>query len=46
MLVLINDKNIMGDHTNSLFGNVITIALSVALAGLAITSAVVVLLGR
>ncbi len=46
MLVLVNDKSIMGDHTNSLFGNVVTIALSVALAGLAITSAVVVLLGK
>ena len=46
MLVLINDKRIMGDHTNSLFGNVVTIALSVALTGLSIGSVVVMMAGK
>ena len=46
MLVLINDKRIMGRHTNSLFYNIVCIALSVAVALLAIGSAVLVVLGR
>jgi NRAMP (natural resistance-associated macrophage protein)-like metal ion transporter len=46
MLILINDRSIMGDHTNSLFGNVIAIALSVALTGLSIGSVVMMLAGR
>ena len=46
MLILINDKGIMGDHTNSLFGNIVTVALSVALTLLSIGSVVVMVLGR
>ena len=46
MLVLINDKRIMGRHTNSPFYNVACIVLSVAVALLAIGSAVLVVLGR
>lgn len=46
MLILINDKRIMGEHTNSRFYNAICIALSVALAGLAAGSAVLLISGR
>lgn len=46
MLILINDKKIMGEHTNSLFYNIVCIALSVVVATLAIGSAVLVLLGK
>ncbi len=46
MLILVNDRKIMGDHTNSLVYNVICIALGVALAGLALASGVLGLLGR
>jgi Mn2+/Fe2+ NRAMP family transporter len=46
MLVLINDKRIMGRHTNSLFYNIVCIALSVTVAILALGSAVLLILGR
>jgi len=46
MLILINDKRIMGRHTNSLFYNIVCIALSVTVAVLALGSAVLLILGR
>ncbi len=46
MLVLINDRRIMGEHVNSLLQNVVSVVLSVAIAGLAIGSAVLMLAGR
>jgi Mn2+/Fe2+ NRAMP family transporter len=46
MLILINDKAIMGRHTNSPVFNLIAIVLSVAVAGMALTSGVMGLLKR
>jgi Mn2+/Fe2+ NRAMP family transporter len=46
MLVLVNDKSIMGEHTNSWLHNAVCIALSVIVAGLAVGSAVMIVLGR
>ncbi len=46
MLVLVNDKRIMGEHVNTPLQNIISVALSVAIAGLAIGSAVLILAGR
>jgi Mn2+/Fe2+ NRAMP family transporter len=46
MLILINDKRIMGRHTNSRLMNAITILLGVAVAGMALGSGVMGVLGR
>jgi Mn2+/Fe2+ NRAMP family transporter len=46
MLILINDERIMGRHTNSPIFNLIAIALSVAMAGMALTSGMMVILKR
>jgi Mn2+/Fe2+ NRAMP family transporter len=46
MLILINDKGIMGEHVNSLWYNAISIILSVVLALLAAGSAALFLLRR
>ncbi len=40
MLILINDKNIMGEWTNKLFGNIIAVGLTVLLIVLSIVSLV------
>jgi Mn2+/Fe2+ NRAMP family transporter len=45
MLILINDKRIMGEHTNSWFYNVVCVALCVALGLLALASAVLLIAG-
>ncbi len=46
MLILINDRRIMGERTNSLAYNIACILLCAALAVLAIGSAVLVLIGK
>jgi NRAMP (natural resistance-associated macrophage protein)-like metal ion transporter len=46
MLILVNDRQIMGTYTNSRIQNVITIALSIAIAGVTAGSAVFALAGR
>jgi NRAMP (natural resistance-associated macrophage protein)-like metal ion transporter len=45
MLVIINDKKIMGEHTNSRTGNVLSIAFTVAVSALSLILAVVSLTG-
>ena len=46
MLILVNDRRIMGTHTNSRLMNVIAIALSVVMAGMGVASGVMGLAGR
>jgi len=46
MLILINDKRIMGRHTNSPVFNLIAVTLSVAVAGMALGSGVMGLIHR
>jgi Mn2+/Fe2+ NRAMP family transporter len=46
MLILINDKRIMGRHTNSRLMNAVAILLGVAVAGMALGSGVMGVLGR
>ena len=46
MLILVNDRRIMGKHVNTPLQNVVSVALSVAIAGLAIGSAVLIFAGR
>ncbi len=40
LLIMANDKNILGERTNSLLGNVLTIGLSVVIVGLGIWMAI------
>ena len=46
MLILINDRRIMGEHTNSLLYNVVCVTLGIALTVLAGSSGLLILLGR
>jgi NRAMP (natural resistance-associated macrophage protein)-like metal ion transporter len=46
MLILVNDRRIMGTHTNSRLMNVIAIVLSVVMAGMGVASGVMGLAGR
>jgi len=46
MLILINDKRIMGAHTNSPVFNGIAILLSIAVAGIAVASGAMGIMGR
>ncbi len=46
MLILVNDRRIMGEHVNSPLFNAITIALSVVMAGMGVASGVLALTMR
>ena len=41
MLVIINDKKVMGEHTNSRLNNIFTVAFTVAISALSLILAVV-----
>ncbi|NTV52332.1 MAG: divalent metal cation transporter, partial [Candidatus Firestonebacteria bacterium] len=41
MLVIVNDKKVMGEHTNSRLNNIITIAFTLAISGLSLILAVI-----